>query len=264
MEEHLYKVFPRLTEDIRQAVETLRTSVLSVADKFAVQRLRLIGEAGESYASDATLQERLRRGAAYFDEQLKPLTKLASRSITEVDNREVRNQLQDAVGDLRNQLTLRRKLLAYVAENGFSLTEYMHQRALASMRDDDAAEKQKQAKEKRMAGRKEQKQANKQKATDKIDKEEKDTVAGSSDIANPALFRQLRDWRREEAEKRGVPVYMVVQQNALIGIANLLPTTRTALLRVPFVGKLTAKRYGKELTTMVQEFLKKRGVDKAE
>ena len=42
----------------------------------------------------------------------------------------------------------------------------------------------------------------------------------------------------------GLPAYTVLQQKALLGVANTLPTTGKELLAIPGIGKKVAERYG--------------------
>ena len=76
----------------------------------------------------------------------------------------------------------------------------------------------------------------------------------SSDILHPKLYTTLRTWRNKEAERLKLPVYTVLQQKALLGISNLLPTTTKELLAVPGIGKKIVERYGALILSMVDEY----------
>ncbi|MEE3386153.1 MAG: HRDC domain-containing protein, partial [Prevotella sp.] len=58
-----------------------------------------------------------------------------------------------------------------------------------------------------------------------------------------------------------MPVYTIIQQKALIGIANSKPTTIKELLAIPYIGKKTAEEYGEEILSIVDELMSKQ-VDK--
>ena len=77
----------------------------------------------------------------------------------------------------------------------------------------------------------------------------------NSDIKHPKLFRNLRVWRAARAEELGRPVYGVLTQKALIGIVNELPTSGKELLRMPGFGKKSLEMFGKEILTIVQEYI---------
>ena len=76
----------------------------------------------------------------------------------------------------------------------------------------------------------------------------------SPDILHSKLYETLRTWRNKEAERLKLPVYTVLQQKALLGISNTLPTNSKELLAVPGVGKKIVERYGAVLLDMVDEF----------
>ncbi len=59
----------------------------------------------------------------------------------------------------------------------------------------------------------------------------------SPDILHSKLYETLRAWRNKEAERLKLPVYTVLQQKALLGISNTLPTNSKELLAVPGLGK---------------------------
>lgn len=81
-----------------------------------------------------------------------------------------------------------------------------------------------------------------------------DKVEVSPDILHPKLYTILRNWRNKEAERLKLPVYTVLQQKALLGISNTLPTNSKELLAVPGVGKKIVEHYGAVLLDMVDEY----------
>ena len=73
-----------------------------------------------------------------------------------------------------------------------------------------------------------------------------------SDIENEELFERLRKWRIHKSLQKKMPVYTILQQKALIGIANSKPTTIKELLAIPYIGKKTAEEYGEEILSLVE------------
>ena len=86
----------------------------------------------------------------------------------------------------------------------------------------------------------------------KASKEKKAEVP--QDVLHPALFESLRIWRAAKAAGLGLPAYTVLQQKALLGIANLLPDTLDALLTIPYLGKKSVEKYGDELLEIVRGY----------
>lgn len=74
------------------------------------------------------------------------------------------------------------------------------------------------------------------------------------DILHPELFEALRSWRAAKAAELGLPAYTVLQQKALLGIANLLPDSPDFLLTIPYVGKKAVEKYGEELLELVADY----------
>ena len=75
-----------------------------------------------------------------------------------------------------------------------------------------------------------------------------------TDILHPELYNRLRTWRNREAERLKLPAYTVLQQKALLGIANTLPTSSRELLAIPGIGNKVLERYGAALLELVDEY----------
>ncbi len=61
-------------------------------------------------------------------------------------------------------------------------------------------------------------------------------------------------WRKEEALRLKLPAYTVLQQKALLGVANTMPTRSKELLAIPGIGKKVVERYGIRLLEIVDEY----------
>jgi DNA helicase-2/ATP-dependent DNA helicase PcrA len=58
-----------------------------------------------------------------------------------------------------------------------------------------------------------------------------------------ALFQQLRDWRLAQAQEQSVPAYVVFTDATLTAIAEIKPTDRSGLSKIPGVGAGKLERY---------------------
>jgi len=65
------------------------------------------------------------------------------------------------------------------------------------------------------------------------------------------LFEKLRNWRREKAEERGIPPYVVFTDATLRSLAKLKPTDGEELLDVQGIGRKKAADYGAEVLNIV-------------
>ena len=77
-------------------------------------------------------------------------------------------------------------------------------------------------------------------------------LGGGEDAAREERFERLRKWRIHKSLQKKMPVYTILQQKALIGIANSKPTTIKELLAIPYIGKKTAEEYGEEILSLVE------------
>ena len=232
------KLYPQQIQAYHDASWKFNEEVADVAEKFSRQYTQLVG-AAEDYASDSRLHGRISSGAAYFKEKLEKLSEVFSEPLTDSDNKESKKKLKEYAADLSARLNTKIALLDFVMENGFTTASYLRQRAVLSLDD----------------GRKATKARTKEKQPrPKAEKPEKFSVP--SDILHPGLYRRLVSFRNEEAAAQGVPVYLILQQKAILGISNLLPSDLHALSRIPWLGKKTIEKYGDRLLEITREYLR--------
>lgn len=258
VDEHLYKLYPKLLTEYKSEAERFHEKVTKVAQKFSLQYTRLVDGAAD-YATDKSLQERIHLGAEYFKEQLAPLDAIRSSTIVESDNKELKKQLKTASEELDDLLLLKVDLLEFVIDKGFHVGEYLKQKSVLSI-DDAASGKDKG--EKRggnFSGRRKRKDETEDGGSSSARKRAA-TVEVPSDILHPELYKRLVAWRNAEASRLGLPVYTVIQQKAILGITNLLPEDKTTLLRIPYFGKKGVEKYGDELLEMVRMYKKESGI----
>lgn len=75
-------------------------------------------------------------------------------------------------------------------------------------------------------------------------------------MEQPRLYRSLVDWRYEKAKEEKKPAYVILQQKALQGVANLMPDTPEKLALIPYIGKKTVEMYSGEILDIVSRYLK--------
>ena len=258
LDEHLYKLYPKLLVEYKSETERFHEKVTKVAQKFSLQYTRLVDGAAD-YATDKSLQERIHLGAEYFKEQLTPLDAIRSSTIVESDNKELKKQLKTVSEELDDLLLLKVDLLEFVIDKGFHVGEYLKQKSILSI-DDAASGKDKG--EKRggnSSGRRKRKDETEDGGSSSARKRAA-TVEVPLDILHPELYKRLVAWRNAEASRLGLPVYTVIQQKAILGITNLLPEDKATLLRIPYFGKKGVEKYGDELLEMVRMYKKESGI----
>jgi len=260
VDEHLYKLYPKLLAEYKSETERFHEKVTKVAQKFSLQYTRLV-DAAEDYVTDKSLQERIHLGAEYFKEQLVPLDAIRSNTIVEADNKELKKQLKTASEELDDILLLKMDLLEYIISNGFHVGEYLKQKAVLSI--DDVSPKGKGEKRSgTSSGRKRKEETGEGESASA--RKRAATVEVPSDILHPELYKRLIAWRNAEASQLGLPVYTVIQQKAILGITNLLPEDKAALVRIPYFGKKGVEKYGDVLLEMVRVYRKENGLAEPE
>ena len=233
IDEHLYKVYPLLLKEYKQADERMAKEITAVSATFYRQYATLVLESVE-YATDKLIAERIHKASCYFLERLDDfIAPLMERASLDSDNKEVKERLAEATFNLKQSFAHKRYLLARVVENGFSVSTYLKDKAVGLLN----AEQPNKRERKRST------------VPEKIE------VDRNSDIRHPRLFNRLRAWRATRAEELGRPVYGVLTQKALIGITNELPTSGRELLRMPGFGKKSLEMFGKEILAIVDEYI---------
>lgn len=222
--EHLWKLYPDQVERYRLLREEGYCRLVEVGERFKVQLQRLT-EGSRECEQDEEIQERVRKGAGYFKEETEKLVKRMQEEVfPEVDNKEVRKMLEEAFHLFYRETNVKLKTLA-VAMQGFSVTVYLRERALATL---------------------EKTKSHMTKVPEK--------VVVATDIKHPRLYERLCIWRKEEAGKLKLPVYTVMQQKALLGVCNTLPSSSKELLKIPGIGKKVLEKYGAHLLELVDEY----------
>ena len=233
IDEHLYKVYPLLLKEYKQADERLAKELTAVSATFYRQYMVLVMESSD-YATDALLAERIHKAATYFKDKLDELIRpLVERAALDSDNREVKERLTEATYNLKQSFAQKAHLLTRVVDNGFSISTYLKDKAIGMLGADTTAKRERK----------------RSKADEKIE------VDRNADIRHPRLFHKLRAWRSERADELGRPVYGVLTQKALIGIVNELPISGRELLRMPGFGKKALEMFGREILAIVDEYI---------
>ena len=233
LDEHLYKVYPQLLKRYKQADELFAREIIAVSASFYRQYTELVMQT-EEYATDTHLAERIHKAATYFAEHLKTLLKpLLDATQIDSDNQDVKERIVETFYTLNQTFAQKCHLLTRVAQQGFSVADYLKAKAMGLLNAEPTTKRERK----------------------KSAMPEKIEVDRDSDIRHPKLFKTLRQWRAIRAEELGRPVYGVLTQKSLIGIVNELPISGRELLRMPGFGKKSLEMFGKEILSIVQEYI---------
>ncbi|HYE30082.1 MAG TPA: DNA helicase RecQ [Methylomirabilota bacterium] len=95
-------------------------------------------------------------------------------------------------------------------------------------------------------------------ATGARDKKDTGPKLRSGDIVcDEALFEELRTWRREVADDRGVPPYIILSDVTLRQIARFYPVTAEDLGHISGIGEKKLSDFGDDLLRAIKNFLQK-------
>ncbi len=207
--------------EINSAVDK---EIAEVAAKFRLQLMHRFPQI-ENVETDTYIRERVIKAAAYFRQKLQHLVWEKAREISlDSDNKQVKKQLASAFEALAEETHYKMQCLEGVKE-GLEVKNFLRVKAKALL---DKKEKKKEK------------------------TREKD--AGLSHIEHKALYSDLREWRNAGAVEKGVPVYMVLGQKAMVEISNTLPASFKALLEIKGMGKKKVQQYGQEILEIIEEY----------
>lgn len=232
---HFRRSYPKLIIEYKARLGIIKTQLYDVAERFKLQYNQIVISTA-SYQDDVHLQERLTKGAAYFARTISDIEMLVKNTDVKTDTPDVKKQVAELLTTLKELVMQKRALLNYVKDEGFSLNEYQHQRAVVFMGKDNQAEK-------------------KPVKTKAADKDKAPSAVPELKVLHPKVLDALTEWRRQRALKAHMPTYCILQQKAIISIANLLPQDKEALARIPFCGNVKAEKYGDEILAVVKEAL---------
>ena len=199
--------------------------MFAVGKRFQGQLERMAGECGDC-ERNPRMAERIGRGVDYFREKIRErLVAMLEEVNPEIDNKETRKAVEEALSRLRQEVELKMAVLEAVAD-GFDVRSYLSARARALLEKPEVRRK----------------------------KVEVVKLQTGDDILHPRLYDALRNWRNEEAKKQGLPAYTVLHQKAILGISNALPTSGREMLAVPGIGKKVLEKYGTVLLEIVDRY----------
>lgn len=206
--------------------------------KFQAQIRRIVSQEPEGTES-GVLDGRVRKGAAYFKEQLTGIAAvMAPLMLVEIDSKAVKKAFAESSRELLKELRLRMDAYSSIAENGFDLKAFLRMKTASELSDDVPVRKQVKALE-AVPGMNEEKV------------EERDVY---SDNRHPEVVTALSNWRTLKYKEMGVPAFTILSQKALLGIADAMPSCRKEFLKVKGFGEKKWEQYGSELLEIVDSY----------
>ena len=210
-----------MIQDLSKRRNRIHEELCQVSIKFEGQLQKLHAQA-PSCEQNPALQERLKKGVAYFDEHLKSIAAGLFDLPFKTDNQAVNEQLTEALKLLKEDIYLKGCCLE-ACQNGFSVREYQKTKSVKVIETEKIGKKKVEIKDDTM---------------DKI-----------------PLYAALSAWRLQKAKEEGMPAYTVAHNKTLKAIAQAKPVTLTALKEVDGMGIKSVKHIGAEILDIVLRFM---------
>ena len=110
IDEHFYKLFPQLLAEYKKQIQIFTTEIVDVSYGFHKQYERLVTQSTD-YNTNNNLQIRIIKGAAYFEQKLRPFHKLAEATNLPTDDKEATKENEQHLEEFLNTLTQKLSLL---------------------------------------------------------------------------------------------------------------------------------------------------------
>ena len=132
MREFFYSSYPKLYASWLGTSDKLKQPEV-IANRFHAQYESLILK-GDDFKDNELLQERLKKGATYFGEELKFISKQLGITKIITNNKQVKERLNNILQTLNNEYKLKMSLLCYVADEGIKIKEYLQYKAKSMLK----------------------------------------------------------------------------------------------------------------------------------
>ncbi len=222
-QESLSKLYPKKIQQLDDMIQHIETELIAVSERFKRQLAPMIHEWKNPEENDI-IQERIAKASAYYllkmDELIKPFL---LEGIPAIDNKETAKHFEQEYELLTQAINVKYSTFES-AKTSFKIKDYLSVKA---------------------------------KTLITPVKTRKETVKKDSvmaDIKYPVFYTQLCKWRKNQADELNLPAYTIMQQKALVGIVNKLPTNKAELLAIPGVGKKVVERFGPAIIEMIDDF----------
>ena len=214
----------------RSMVESVKTDITTVADKFLAQRKQIVDQVPDLEHSPL-LQERVGKAAVYFAEKIETQISRPLQAVSpETDNREVRRIMQKALS-LAGQEVAQKLYCLQACRSGIRFTDYLQVRARALFQEP--------------AGRPDR---------------SKKTEAFPTDpgtIPHPQLYQTLKEWRAAKAKEHNQPAFWVLHNNTLVEICRRLPAGEETLRTIKGLKGKKGQTLGSEILELVAQYRSK-------
>jgi hypothetical protein len=223
--EHTSSLAPECVLITQQLTDLLRDKVREVTQRFLQQLPSYFMQETLPEENDS-LQERIRKGGAYFQTVLgQELLPLLHTLPNDCDNKQVRELLLEATDELEKELFSKLRSFESCRE-GFGALTYLQARNHAEL--DFQPERK---------------------------KHERQVLKADEGSARGGLYGVLMKWRNDLAGEKDTSAYLILPQKTIVELARIKPSTPDELLAIKGFGKTKVKQVGAELLSIIQAYI---------
>lgn len=210
---------PEMVQELVRLRDDFHDELVVVAEKFGKQ-IRQLHQAALCEANP-TLQERLRKGAAYFKAHLQTLNERLQKLPCKTDNKSVNEQLAEVLKQLREDTYVKAACLEGCGKD-FCVEDYYKTKAIKQLEAEKAP-----------------------KSRNAIH----DGVMGKG-----TLYAALSAWRADLAADEDAEPYSILPSKTLKAISKEKPVTLAELRRIDGIGPKRVKAFGRDIVNIVRVY----------
>lgn len=208
----------------------MEEDLFAVSKKFSPQ-LQYYFQQDKLPEENDELQSRIKKASKYFSSKFtEDIIPLAQAIKIFSDNQAIKKSTTDKLEALQKALFIK-KLCFESCDDGFSTNKYMKAKTNADL--------------------------DFKKAKTKKPKVAKAIIT----VDHPILNDRFVQWRKEIATEKDIPLYRVINNNAMFGIINALPTTTKVLKIIKGLGPKKIEAYGDTIIEMVNTYCEEQNIE---
>ena len=210
-----------MIQDLSRRRNRIYEELCQIGIKFESQ-IQKLHDQMPSCEQNQPLQERLKKGVAYFDEHLKSIAEGLFDLPFKTDNKAVNEQLSEVLKLLEEDISIKESCLE-TCKSGFTVKAYQKTKSINSI---------------------------------EVEKNGKKKMEIKDDLMEKSpLYEALSAWRLQKAQDADVPAYTIAHNKTLKAVAQKKPVTLSELKEIKGIGPRKVKLFGDEILDIVLKFL---------
>lgn len=246
VDEAFSSLFPKVCGEYARSAMDFAEKAVDVSHRFALQFGRMAMDPDCLPEDNATLQERIHAGIAYFLPHLENLLELIALTPKEHDSAIVTTRLRDRAGAFSDLVRLQIGLLKAFRTRDFTVAAYLTRKAEIYLEIEGTSKNRRSSSSHpKSSPRTSAATAGASKA--KTTRTDTGTAQDSNHIKNPDIYKALMEWRGRKADELGVAPFRILHNRVILAIAEALPDSPLSLKKVRGVGPYAVRVYGEEI-----------------